>query len=303
MSKAIYKLFYNIYVKGRLYEFKFFKLLKNFSKNIITRFVKIDESYKTSKEEEVDQRNKLLQPKEITSLESKFLEGFENIYDNEECVIIGNGPSLNFADLSKIDVPTFAVNSFFIKSKETGFYPTFYTLEDKHVVADNIEEIKNYNVKNKFIPSLYRELLGNIENNYYYYLDLSFYRDKPIQFSDNISKTIFAGQTVTYVNMQLAYYMGFKTVYLIGMDFNYIKPEGTLVNGNTWTSQGDDPNHFSKDYFSKGKKYHDPQLHKVQIAYEKAKEFYESNGRKIINLTHGGKLEVFPRDSFDNNFK
>lgn len=303
MFQGIYKLLYLIYVKLRLYNFKSLRIFKNLSKTFIYSFIKVDESFKINMEEKTDQRHKLLYPKEITNLESKFLEGFKNLYENESCIIIGNGPSLNFADLSKIDVPTFAVNSFFIKSQETGFYPTFYTLEDKHVVADNIEDIKNYNVENKFIPSLYRELLGNIKNNYYYYLDLSFYQNKPIQFSDNISKSIFAGQTVTYVNMQLAYYMGFKTVYLIGMDFNYIKPEGTLVNGNTWTSQGDDPNHFSKDYFGKGKKYHDPQLHKVQIAYEKAKEFYESNGRKIINLTHGGKLEVFPRDSFENNFK
>lgn len=298
MSKSILKFLLIIFVKCRLYKLPSIVKLKNKFK----KYIDLNNLKTVKKENEKITRSTLLQPKPISLTDEIFLRGFENIYKDEACIIIGNGPSLNYVDFSKINVPTFAVNSFFLKSEDTGFFPTFYTVEDKHVMSDNLEEIINYDVKNKFIASLYKDKLFHSPNVYFYDLDLSFYRGKDINFSKNASKKIFAGQTVTYVNMQLAYYMGFKTVYLIGMDFNYIKPEGTIVSGKTWISQGDDPNHFSKDYFGKGKKYHDPQLDKVKLAYIHAKEVYESSNRRIINLTHEGKLEVFQRQKFEDVF-
>lgn len=298
MNKSILKILLKIYVKMGLYHSPTIIKIKNKFK----KYVNEKNLEAVKKKNEDITRSNLLQPVPISLKDEIFLRGFENSYQNESCVIIGNGPSLNYVDFSKINVPTFAVNSFFLKSEETGFFPTFYTVEDKHVMSDNLNKIIKYDVKNKFIASLYKEKLAHTPSVYFYDLDLSFYRGKDINFSKDVSKKIFAGQTVTYVNMQLAYYMGFKTVYLVGMDFNYIKPEGTIVSGKTWISQGDDPNHFSKDYFGKGKKYHDPQLDKVKIAYEHAKKVYERSNRKIINLTHGGKLEVFQRQKFEDVF-
>ena len=43
--------------------------------------------------------------------------------------------------------------------------------------------------------------------------------------------------------------MGFKTVYLIGMDFDYKEPETLIKDGNVWQSTEIDPNHFDDNYF------------------------------------------------------
>jgi|TARA_Y100000389_G_C17415840_1_gene493639 hypothetical protein len=299
MSKRILNFVLKTYIKLGFYKIPLIIKIKN----RLIKYINFNNLENIKKNNESITRSTLLQHAPIGLDDEIFLRGFKNNYKDETCLIIGNGPSLNNVDFSKISIPTFAVNSFFLKSEETGFFPTFYTVEDKHVMSDNLIEIKNYDVSTKFIASLYKEKISHDKNVYFYDLDLSFYRGKDINFSKNASKKIYAGQTVTYVNMQLAYYMGFKTVYLVGMDFNYVKPQGTIVSGKTWISQGDDPNHFSKDYFGKGKKYHDPQLDKVKIAYEHAKKVYESSNRKIINLTHGGKLEVFDRKKFDDVFK
>jgi len=40
-------------------------------------------------------------------------------------------------------------------------------------------------------------------------------------FYEDISEPIHAGWTVTYVAMQIAYYMGFKRVFLIGVDHSF----------------------------------------------------------------------------------
>jgi hypothetical protein len=99
--------------------------------------------------------------------------------------------------------------------------------------------------------------------------------------------------------MQLAYYLGFTEVYLIGMDFSYkIRETDKPTEGTTLLSQEDDINHFHPDYFGKGKKWHDPKLHNVAKNYKLAKEIFETSGRKIYNATIGGELEIFERKDF-----
>lgn len=229
-------------------------------------------------------------------------------YAGERCFIVGNGPSLNKHDLSQLASEfTFGVNSIFLKTEETGFRPTFYMVEDSHVIDDNLQAIIDFDATHKFFLSLYKSKIPPADNVYFLEGDLGFYRGThPFggipRFSRDISEVVFAGQTVTYVNMQLAYYMGFSEVYLIGMDFSYLKPDSIIEKGKTWISTEDDPNHFHPSYFGPGKKWHDPQLDKVALNYEKAKQVFETNGRKLANATIGGQLEIFERVDYASLF-
>ena len=96
--------------------------------------------------------------------------------------------------------------------------------------------------------------------------------------------------------------MGFTEVYLIGMDFSYIIPESHKRTGDVLLSDTDDPNHFHKDYFGKGKTWKDPKLDRVMMNYKQAKFVYECAGRNIYNATIGGKLELFERVNFNALF-
>lgn len=60
-------------------------------------------------------------------------------------------------------------------------------------------------------------------------------------FSDDIAQEISEGFTVTYAEIQMAAYMGFKEIYLLGVDFNYSK---ILDSSGKVVETG------SKDYFS-----------------------------------------------------
>lgn len=238
---------------------------------------------------------------EISDRQREKISFFRNRYNNERVFIIGNGPSLNKHDLSLLKKEfCFGVNSIFLKSDDDGFLPSFYVVEDSHVVDDNLVRIIDYEAPNKFFLAHYKEKIPETENVFFMDSDLGFYRPShPFcgipRFSRNASDVIFAGQTVTMISLQLAYYMGFSEIYLIGMDFNYVKPDSVIENGKTWTSTEDDPNHFDPRYFGAGKKWHDPQLDKVKINYELARQVFELNGRTIRNATIGGKLEVFER--------
>ena len=122
------------------------------------------------------------------------------------------------------------------------------------------------------------------------------------RFSTNASQRMYCGQSVTIINLQLAYYLGFSEVYLIGMDFSYTIPDSAKVEGDIITSTEDDPNHFHKDYFGKGKTWKDPKLERVLNNYQLAKAMYEADGRAIYNATAGGKLELFERRDFHDVF-
>lgn len=224
-----------------------------------------------------------------------------NRYKGERCFIVGNGPSLNKHDLTLLkDEYSFAVNSIYYKTEEMGFRPTFFVVEDTSVMTENLEKIKAYTAPFKFFPSSYRTMHGEGENVHFFRMNRGFYeKSSPNycvpRFSADASNVLYCGQSVTYINLQLAFFMGFTEVFLIGMDFDYTIPPTDQKKGDIITSMGDDQNHFHKDYFGKGKTWKDPKLDRVLSNYRQAKIAYESVGRRIYNATVGGHLEEFDR--------
>src|SRR3546814_15854080 len=72
------------------------------------------------------------------------------------------------------------------------------------------------------------------------------------------------------------------------MDHNYARPDHLQSVVTVWTSNGEDPNHFHPDYFGKGYRWHDPMVWRMEVAYRKAREVFEANGRVVKNATVGG---------------
>jgi hypothetical protein len=240
--------------------------------------------------------------------DKKKLKNLKDKFSGERCFIIGNGPSLNEIDLTKINEEySFGVNGIFYKTEECGFKPTFYVVEDKHVLKDNLSKIRSYTTDYKFFPSIYRKHIRSTENTIYFKMNRGFYEESSPnfsmpRFSTDCSKRVYCGQSVTIMNLQLAYYLGFTDIYLIGMDFSYTIPESAMVEGLEIESTEDDINHFHPDYFGVGKKWHDPQLEKVLLSYKQAKLMYEAAGRNITNATKGGNLNIFNRIDYNSLF-
>lgn len=236
------------------------------------------------------------------------LEKFRNAFLGKRCFIIGNGPSLNKHDLSLLENEyTFGVNSFYYKTKETGFRPTFYVVEDTSVMKENLSEIKKFYAPFKFFPTIYKRLHPKTPNTFFFTMNRGFYeKSSPNycvpRFSTDATKELFCGQSVTYINLQLAYFMGFTEIYLIGMDFSYIIPNSHKRTGDVLLSDSDDENHFHKDYFGKGKTWKDPKLDRVGMNYRQAKLVFEATNRKIYNATVGGSLEIFDRVDYYSLF-
>jgi hypothetical protein len=111
---------------------------------------------------------------------------------------------------------------------------------------------------------------------------------------------IWEGATVTFVALQLAYYMGFKEIYLVGVDHKFTsngEPHQVI------TSLENDMNHFSPNYFGPGFRWQLPDLEASEYAYELAKKQFEKNYRKIMDATIDGNLNVFPKVDYNSLFE
>ncbi len=217
---------------------------------------------------------------------------FKDRHAGQPCWIIGNGPSLNKMDLRFLNREiSIGVNSVFLGFESLGFRPTYYTLEDPYVAEDNTEPINALSGMIRFYPHDLAYCLRDAPDVCW----VNFIRNyKPFgQFSYDCEQGIYWGSTVTYLSMQLAHYMGCNPVYLIGVDFSYSVPD--YMEDDTVHSREDDVNHFHPDYFGKGKRWHNPHLEKVAVAYESCLEHYTKSGREIFNAGVGGNLEIFPR--------
>ena len=165
-------------------------------------------------------------------------------------------------------------------------------------MKENKKRISTFICNYNFFPSHYKKHLSNNPNTYFFNLNRSFYEKKSKffeipQFSNDLSRRAYCGQSVTIINLQIAYYLGFSEIYLIGMDFSYQQRNDDVKIGNKIISGGDDLNHFHKDYFGKGKIWHDPKLHNVLKSYKFAKLKFEEDNRKIFNSTERRKIRSF----------
>jgi hypothetical protein len=70
----------------------------------------------------------------------------------------------------------------------------------------------------------------------------------------------------------------------------------------TVESQGDDPNHFSPEYFGKGFRWQLPDLDTSEVAYRMAHQAFLADQRQILDATIGGQLDVFPKVDYDRYF-
>ena len=225
------------------------------------------------------------------------LQTIKNCHAGERCFIIGNGPSLNARDLEKIkDEYCFAANRIYEIFEQTSWRPTYYIAIDANFLAENYETMYSYPMQRMFIPyNVVRKkkpderVIGICRDTH---MSVNIWNDQTAYISEDMSDHFSEGYTVTFASIQMAIYMGFREIYLLGIDFNYsiVRDERGRIHRNE----------NIEDYFS-GKRYNITAFnyHSSLNSYKVAKKYCDQHGIKICNATRGGKLEVFERIDFD----
>jgi hypothetical protein len=224
----------------------------------------------------------------------------KNLYQGKRCFIMGNGPSLLKCDLSLLkDEITIVSNANFLIWEQMGFVPNFLTVEDRLVAEDRADELNKLKNIIKIFPRDLSKFL-HLDNNTSYINFLRKNSNLP-EFSNDFRNVVYWGGTVSYLNLQLAYFLGCTEIYLIGFDHTYKVPE--KIVDYVITSEEDDVNHIHPNYFGKGYRWHDPNVQRMEDSYRVARKFLELNSIKISNATVGGELEVFDRVDFNSLFQ
>jgi len=199
--------------------------------------------------------NRLIQPlaeKLILSRNRRF----HNLHKGEECYLFGNGVSLKYFDICKfIDKPSLSCGWLHIHKdydklnivSDIELHPfiNFPFLKNTHnkkyqynSVGSLQEKTGKYINKNVFVSLTNYPMLFLKKNIYY----LHNFNKSDHQFKFDISNSFNLNQGAVYGLIGLALYMGFKKIYLVGMDYYVNEPEvkhfydygkGNLVKMNT----------------------------------------------------------------------
>lgn len=246
-------------------------------------------------------------------------------FKGQRCFVMGNGPSLRETPLEKLDREyVWGVNRCHLLYDQIDWRPQFYCAVDRRVTPNIAPEIDEQSIllprTTFFIPEEFRSLRDwqgrkNIIWTKEKHQDPKLGPDG--YFATNPPEFLRTPNTVTITCIQLAVFMGFNPIYLIGCDTRFSMPDGLasgeghvrdpgtgeLIEGFALTMEGDsDPNHFHPDYLKKGDPWSAPNIGGQIYGYSRVKEKCDSLGVLLFNATRGGDLEVFPRKQFSELF-
>lgn len=231
---------------------------------------------------------------------------FKGKYSKRRCFFIGNGPSLRVEDLSVLHSNSeisFAFNRIYNIFNKTDWRPTFYISQDERMLDGCKEIVNGLDLQYKFIPiQLKWDYNINIHNAINFNMRIQ-PLDNPINkllWSNDAASYIYCASTGMYTAAQLAAYMGFNEIYLIGVDHHFHisqNNKGEVIVDN------EVKDYFTENYNIDREKLYIPNTEKSTYTYIAMKNYCEERNIKIYNATHGGKLEVFPRIDFDKLFK
>jgi hypothetical protein len=199
-------------------------------------------------------------------------DGFrQNILQNKYAVskdkvllVMGNGPSLANINMSRVSksIDTVGMNVAFRYWNNIDWYPKYYSCLDTVVVEHHHQDIADlYRSKNeKGIDLFY--LQKNILNKQPWLKD----EENIIFLDDWFGSYLYSkcpSVTTGSYSVLLAIALGYKKIYLIGIDLNYIEiiKNAVVVGENLLemrSKPSKNPNYFFDDYQLPGDQYHIP---------------------------------------------
>ena len=173
---------------------------------------------------------------------------------------------LKETDLEKLKGEVcFGANRIYLIKEQSDFTPSFLTSIDEKLIEQFHDEISTQSMP-KFINWKYFKNFRDAEE--VCFVKIVCKND----FVSDMTKVCGGGYTVTFVNLQLAYYMGFSEVIIIGCDHRYA--EAGIPNTDVKVETVDQ-NHFSDKYHTKNHTFRIPDYIKQERAYTVAKEAFE----------------------------
>jgi len=154
---------------------------------------------------------------------------FKNIATEKKLLLIGNGPSLNNIDLSKLDyMDKYVCNDFYVHKDFNDLNVKYYfNMDPREVWVENIVKhvsVERLNEINFFLPLSHYELISRLgdrlkNKNYLLQGGSDYYRYKHYL---ELHKPILNVMNILQALLLTANYMGYRDVFLAGFDFSFL---------------------------------------------------------------------------------
>jgi hypothetical protein len=263
------------------------------------------------------QKAKLLQSTRLSQEEKAILASNQKLRDRhkgERCFILATGPSIKQQDLKLLQGEScIAVSNFFVHPDYHIIQPKYYCIAPYHQPITEeafqtwLDELDRgignaeifFGLKDRQRVESKTRFIQTKTN----YLNLA--NDWQQLFKDGVdlTKAIAAPQSVPIMALQLAIYLGFTEIYLLGCDHDWIlhinesrhfyQEERHALNRkgyNEWSCDNYDFSVHCQDYI------------KLWEAYKNIKKITDRESIKIINSTAGGLLDLFHRIDYETIF-
>jgi hypothetical protein len=226
----------------------------------------------------------------------------------ERCFILATGPSIKEEKLNLLKGEAcISVSNFFVHEMFNELHPIFHVFAPLHLPLTAKEykswlkeAISHTNSDIKFVAchndfNIINDGGLNNTNKFLYYITGG---DFPINFVKGIPPI----QTVVHIAIYLAIYLGFKEIYLLGVDHSWILHYG-------------ESRHFYEEHQHKlvqlnysewieediGKEFESNAI--LWQIYRKIRTYAHENDIRIINLTKNSLLDIFPKMNLNEIIK
>lgn len=214
------------------------------------------------------------------------LKDLKGKFTGKRCFIVCTGPSLTIEDLELLkNEYVFGMNSTSMILDKTSWRPDFYGVQDPAVYERIKDFVNKSNNGQVFVPIGFKKKYNTPENWIYFPVCYSYnlfecYKLKKYfaKFSSDSYVKVYNGFSISYSLVQIAYYLGFTEIYLLGADCSY------STSGK---------NHFAEHGHVPGNL--DISTYRLITIYGYLRKFADKMGFKVYNATRGGMLEEFKR--------
>lgn len=237
----------------------------------------------------------------------------KNSFQNKKCYILGNAPSINNHDLKLLkNESTFVVNTFFAHKDFNEINPNFYVFADPDFWNFNDPELEAWwrqffkKVLNLgivfFLPLQLKNtyVAAELANEKVYFVDFSEHFSNKSAKNFDISYSINGVQNVLILCIQIAIYMGFTEIYLLGADHDWLSNYGNEQR-HFYTSDDNEV----KDCGAQGYPYN-WWLNAVNTMFQQYKVINEialNSNVKIYNASESGVLDIYPLVRYLDTFQ
>lgn len=245
---------------------------------------------------------------------------YDNLKPNKTCFVLGNGPSLKLINPAKlIEQEIFAVNFFyknkwFKKLKSVNFLftdPAFFNDCTKQKLSKlaikEILTLSHYESVKKIIIPIHRkeQWLKQFDDDIpgekmrYYYASIEFHGGKL-----KLPKphhNFYKGQTVIINALLYAMSVGYKKIYLLGVDMTGFLEQYQEDSNFQEHSYNKSNTHIDYIDMSSEDNEFNLKIHgKMFEEFKYLKRIAKQNNIQIFNATPGGALDIFERVNFEN---